>query len=148
MWFMREKRQRRSKTGKAKRATEQGFTLIETTIAMMVMMVAGLGVMSLFVFSVNNHTGVSERAMAVAIAQQRIERMRAVPFTDASLDVTAERLEYVTVGNRQFTVRTAIAAGALRTITVQVTSQGRGPSWGGTVTFTTQRATNTLGPNR
>lgn len=66
---------------------ERGFTLIETAIAMVVMMVAGLAVSSLFVFSMQNNVGGNERALAMAVAQQQLEQLRSVSFEDTSLNV-------------------------------------------------------------
>src|SRR5215510_15125474 len=76
--------------------TQRGFTLIETSIAMLVMMVAALACSSLFVFSMQNNVGGAERALAMAVAQQQLEKVRIVNFDDASL----------TVGNTNTTVRT------------------------------------------
>lgn len=66
---------------------ERGFTLLETAIAMVVMMVAGLAVSSLFVFSMQNNVGGNERALAMAVAQQQLEQLRSVTFEDTSLNV-------------------------------------------------------------
>lgn len=62
-----------------------GFTLLETTIAMVVMMVVGLGASSLFLYAVRNNAGGESRSQALAIAQQRLEALRAVPFNDPQL---------------------------------------------------------------
>ena len=68
------------------RKSERGFTLIETSIALVVMMVAGLAVSSLFMFSMQNNVGGNERALAMAVAQQQLEQLRSVAFEDASLN--------------------------------------------------------------
>ena len=69
------------------RKSERGFTLIETSIAMVVMMVAALAVASLFSFSMQNNVGGNERALAMGVAQQQLEQLRSVTFEDASLNV-------------------------------------------------------------
>jgi Tfp pilus assembly protein PilV len=69
-----------------KNKNERGFSLIETCIAMVVMMVAGLAVASLFVFSMQNNVGGSERALAMAVAQQQLERLRVVNFEDTTMN--------------------------------------------------------------
>src|SRR6266404_2256800 len=80
--------------------TQRGFTLIETTIAMMIMMVAGLGVVSLFTYSISYNSGGNDRAVAISIAQQQIEQLRSVQFTDSILNVsTATVLTPDTVSN-------------------------------------------------
>src|SRR6267378_8480124 len=70
-------------------SSERGFTLVETSIAMVIMMVAGLGVVSLFVYSISNNSGGNDRAIAISIAQQQTEQLRSVRFTDPILDVSA-----------------------------------------------------------
>ena len=66
---------------------QQGFTLMETSIAMVVMMVGALGIASLFVFSMQNNVGGSERAIAMAVAQQQLEQLRSVTYDDTTLEV-------------------------------------------------------------
>lgn len=66
---------------------ERGFTLVETSISMVVMMVAGLAVSSLFVFSMQNNVGGNERALAMAVAQQQLEQLRSVTFEDTTMTV-------------------------------------------------------------
>ncbi|HEX8423937.1 MAG TPA: prepilin-type N-terminal cleavage/methylation domain-containing protein [Pyrinomonadaceae bacterium] len=65
----------------------QGFTLIETCIALVVMMVVGLGATSLFLFALRNNTGGSERSQALAIAQQRLEELRSLRYDDPQLAI-------------------------------------------------------------
>ena len=64
---------------------KNGFTLIETTVAMLVMMVVGLGATSLFLYSVRYNSGASQRSIAMAIAQQRLEVLRGADYDDAGL---------------------------------------------------------------
>src|SRR5258708_13679113 len=58
-------------------------------MGMVIMTVAGLGVVSLFVYSISNNTGGNDRAVAISIAQQQIEQLRSVRFTDSILNVSA-----------------------------------------------------------
>ena len=69
--------------------SERGFTLVETSIAMVIMLVAALGVASLFTYSIKYNSGGNDRAVAISIAQQQIEQLRNVPFTDPILNVSA-----------------------------------------------------------
>jgi len=71
---------------KSQTANEKGFTLIETSIAMLVMLVVGLGASSLFLYAVRNNSGGAQRSLAMAIAQQRVEDLRGVEYTDAKLN--------------------------------------------------------------
>ena len=91
------------KTNTENRKNERGFTLIETSISMVVMMVAGLAVSSLFVFSTQNNVGGNERALAMAVAQQHMEQLRILSFDDASLNA-GTTTSTVTSSDRNYTV--------------------------------------------
>src|SRR6476659_6221226 len=86
---------------------EQGFTLLETAIALIVMMVVTLATGSLFVYAVKYNSGSGDRSAALAIAQQRIERMRRTPYDDALLS-TASTTETVINAGRSYTVVTTV----------------------------------------
>ena len=74
-----------------------GFTLIETTVAMLVMMVVGLGATSLFLYSVNYNSGASQRSVAMAIAQQRLEVLRGADYYDAGLSFGIQPTQTVVI---------------------------------------------------
>lgn len=140
---------------------ERGFTLVETSIAMVLMMVAALGAASLFTWAVGYNSGAASRQLATLLAQQRIERLRAVTFdsTTRNLAVTAGGLgataaagvveNNVMSGGRPFTVTTIIeniasdtaspAQPTVKRITVRVMPTV-GPALGG-VTLVTLRTT-------
>ena len=135
---------------KEARENEQGFTLTETAIAMVVMMVATLAAASLFVYAVGNNSGAGDRALAAAIAQQQLERLRTLPFTHASLNATTGTTTTVPRGGRSYNVRTIITntSSTLKTITIQVTPQNTNAAWALTpVVVITQRASVNIGPN-
>jgi Tfp pilus assembly protein PilV len=119
------------KTNTENRKNERGFTLIETSISMVVMMVAGLAVSSLFVFSTQNNVGGNERALAMAVAQQHMEQLRILSFDDASLNA-GTTTSTVTSSDRNYTVVKAItdevnpnnSVKKLRKITITVTPLG------------------------
>jgi len=128
---------------------QRGFTILETTIALLVLMIACLGAASLFIISTQNNTSSGERAMAVALAQRRMEWLRNLEWDDpdsandfVGIPTGAWQSQAVNIDNRQFSVQTRIdvtAGAGLRTITVRVTG-GRGQAWArGAVTFTSQR---------
>ena len=81
------KTNRTNKAAQHDKQGEHGFTLIETTISMVVMMIAGLAVSSLFVFSLQNNVGGGDRALAMAVAQQQLEQLRSVAYDDTTLSV-------------------------------------------------------------
>ena len=113
------------------RKTERGFTLIETSISMVVMMVAGLAMSSLFVFSMQNNVGGNERALAMAVAQQQMEQLRVVTFESADLNVGTSTVN-VSCGDRAYSVVKTIenetnpngSLKQLRKITITVTPLG------------------------
>ena len=145
---------------------QRGFTLIETSIAMLVMMVVGLGAASLFTWAVTYNSGAAGRELATLLAQQRMERLRTIPFdadtrslvfTAGGLGATAGVTETdVLSGGIAFNVTTIIEdltldaaatpAPTLKRITVQVVPAGATLALGG-VTLTTLRATGLRGTN-
>src|SRR3989441_4355525 len=132
--------------------TDRGFTLLETSIALVVMMVVTLGTASLFVYAIKNNDGSNDQALALAVAQQRMERLRRTPFNDTSLN-TLLSTETVTSAGRQYTVATTVCStsdcggsATLKIITVQVTPQN-GSAWANNpAILVSQRAAPSLGP--
>lgn len=127
--------------------SEQGFTLIETAIAMIVMMVVGLGAASLFTFAIRVNSVSGSRAASIAIAQQTLEQFRGVPFYHASLDPGTVTLPTVTGVSSSYTVQTTVSGSTtLKDIQVVVTpvrADGLGASMAAVVR--TQRAILTTG---
>jgi Tfp pilus assembly protein PilV len=127
---------RRNKTARNDKQDQRGFTLIETCISMVVMMVAGLAVSSLFVFSLQNNVGGGDRALAMGVAQQQLERLRSVSYEDTTLDV-GSTTSTVTTGERTYTVVKTIAletnndnsSKQLKRITIVVTPIEGAPAW-------------------
>lgn len=139
-----------------KRVGERGFTLIETTIAMVVMMIVGLGAASLFFFAASNNSGATDRELSMTIAQKRMEWLRSIPLNDTTRDLaysypngglkaTAQAVtEDVTSGGRPYQVITTISdtdtdediaaesaanPATIKTITIRVMPMGGGPNW-------------------
>ena len=138
------------------RAGERGFTLIETTSALVIMMIVGLGAASLFFFAAQNNIGANDREMAMAVAQKRMEWLRGIPFNETNrnlayaypnggLKATAQPVsETTTSGGRTYQVITSITdvdtdlentvtsnaiPATTKTITIQVKPLGAGPGW-------------------
>ena len=127
----------RTQTPKNKNSKgQQGFTLMETSIAMVVMMVGALGIASLFVFSTQNNIGGSERALAMAVAQQQLEQIRSVGYDDTTLNV-GTATSTVRSAERNYNVQRTVAQETnadgstrqLKRITITVTPQAGGPNW-------------------
>jgi Tfp pilus assembly protein PilV len=67
----------RQTTGSAQR----GFTLLEAAIALVMLMVIGLGIASLFTYAIQANGQADDRELAMALAQKRMEWLRSIPFT-------------------------------------------------------------------
>ena len=144
--------------------SQAGFTLLETTVAMVLMAIVGLGVAGLFAYAASNTSNAADREMASAVAQQQMEQLRSVAFTDSSLTATSSSGTTTTVTRlgRSYNVNTVIAdslvvdsSATLKTITIKVTPQSSSASWSssvtsifGSVTLVSTRSCLTIGPNR
>ena len=131
---------------------ERGFTLLETTIALVVMMVMALAVVSLFVFAIGYNSGANDRALGLAIAQQRMERLRKTSWTDASLNAGTVT-ETATSGGRTYNLSTTICntadcggSATSKVITVQVAPASSTSQWSRTAaTIITRRSAPAVG---
>ena len=127
-----------------------GFTLLETVIALLIMTIAGLGVASLFTFAISYNTGAGDRAAALSIAQQYMERIRKTPFSSISAPVSPDSITRL---GRPYTVETTICttsncggSSTLEVIKVTVRPQGGSTPWANLpVVVVSQRATSVLG---
>ena len=126
-----------------KRDGERGFTLIETSIALVLMMIAGLATASLFVYAINYNSGSYDRSLALAVAQQQMERLRKDSFSE----VVSSSAPDVESGGRHFSVVTTVSGSAtLKNIMIQVSPQGAGATWvRNPVTIVSQRASTGTG---
>src|ERR1051325_4458676 len=131
---------------------QKGLTLLETSIALCVLMTMTLATGSLFIYAVNYNTGAGDRSAALSIAQQRMERLRKSTFTDAALTTPATTETVINAG-RQYNVVTTVCSTSdcggsapLKIISVQVTPQS--PNRWSTipVVVTSQRASPAIGP--
>jgi Tfp pilus assembly protein PilV len=131
------KTNRTKKTAQRDKQGERGFTLVETCISMVVMMIAGLACTSLFVFSLQNNVGGGDRALAMAVGQQQLERLRSVAYDDATLTVDTTATAAVRTGERGYSVVKTItleknndnSSKQLKKITLVVTPTDGAPSW-------------------
>jgi len=155
---------------KLRHKEQQGFTLLEAAIAMVILMLIGLGIASLFTYAIHANSNADDRVLSMALAQKRMEWLRTIPFTtqtrhvaysypDGGLEVTSTAgvTETVTNAGRSYSVRTVIQnlstvptgnpdAGepTLKSIQVPVTPLGAATAFE-TVTVTTQRSTQVTG---
>jgi prepilin-type N-terminal cleavage/methylation domain-containing protein len=138
-----------ARSAKAERRGERGFTLIETTIGLVIMLIVALGSASLFSYAVYNNSGGHDRAQALAIAQQAFEGLRNArytsTFTDTVLQATPANPTPQTVQRegRSYTylLKVEDTTPTLKTITLTVTPVGVGRGLAReAVTIVTQRA--------
>ena len=153
MMSIKSKSRSSGKTGQH-RANERGFSMIETSVALVILMIAGLGVASVFTYSIQYNSGGNDRAVAISVAQQQMEQFRSVPFTDPLLAVGGPTvLSPDTLSNgRSYRVTKTITGAnnnvsgnpTLKTITIRVDPMGSG--WAGfPVILRTIRTTTTTG---
>jgi len=143
-------------------SNEAGFTLLETTIAMVLLAIAGLGVAACFFYAAKNNSSARDRELSMAVAQQQMEQFRNASFSDAALNATAEVSSTITRGGRRYVVLTTITDtnvqnGTPRTkiIQIRVNPWSDSERWArnistvfGSVTIISQRTASTIGPNR
>jgi prepilin-type N-terminal cleavage/methylation domain-containing protein len=130
---------------KLKDSSQQGFTLIETSIAMVVLLIALFGVAWVFLYSSKYNSGASDRAVAIAIAQQQMEKLRNTNYYSTELNATGSTgtTTTVTSAGLQYTVNLVITdtTATRKTIVINVTPVNPTSSWSQSpVTLTTQRA--------
>jgi len=153
MILSKSKKSRAAEKSKSS-ASERGFTLIETSIALVILMVAGLGVASLFSYSIRYNSGGNDRALAISVAQQQIEQFRSVAFSDPILAVSAATVlnpDIVSNGRTYRVTKTVTGSNndvsgnpTLKTITIRVDPQSSG--WAGfPVILRTMRSAVTTG---
>lgn len=144
--------------GTGTRNAESGFTILETVIALFVAMVVGFGAISLFLFAASFNAGASDRARALAVAQERMEELRSETYADLTVGETTTT---VTRGGessgdtRSFSVKTRVEndattspANRQKKITVTVSpSASEGRFNPGGVTLVMLRASDLLGEN-
>ncbi|MDX6385718.1 MAG: hypothetical protein QOK48_3291 [Blastocatellia bacterium] len=85
---------------------EAGFTMIETVIALVIMMIVGLAAAGGFAFAVRYNTTAANRAACITIAQTSLEKLRAVPFTDSSLTAGTTTVTVSDSAGRTYTLTT------------------------------------------
>ncbi len=155
------------------RPGERGFTLAETAIALLIMMIASVGIVSLFTFAIQYNAGAKDRELAMAVAQKRMEWLRGIPYNAANRGLayrypdaanpvsgglaataaTGVAETTTSAGRTYYVVTTIINSGAttdanskIKTITIQVTPDGTNVALG-RVTLVTQRSIILTGTN-
>ncbi|HJP92985.1 MAG TPA: hypothetical protein VJ875_13585 [Pyrinomonadaceae bacterium] len=103
-----------------------GFTVLETCIALAMLLIILCGVVPLGVYAMKYNSTAAIRAGALAVAQRKLEQLRASPFSSC-----ISSSEIVTVGSstepQTYTVDITVtdASATLKNIKIVVTPQGR-----------------------
>jgi len=138
---------------------QRGFTLVETTIALVLLMILTAGVIPLFAYATRYNSGAAIRAGALAVAQVKLEQLRSTPFDSCASSTETLSVGDPTNGLQTYAVQMTVVntSSTLKDITLTVTPQGgsttggpySGPSgWMyGRVTIYTKRTAIMVGPN-
>jgi len=137
-------------------ARNDGFSLVECVVALVLLMVGSLAIVGVMNFSIRSTADARKRNGAFQLAQDKSESIRNTYFKDLTAGTTTEpsilfdgiTYKRVTTIVDNDTLNLASYPGAeTRTITITV-STVQNPMVADTVTIVTTRATNKPGPNR
>lgn len=87
---------------------QEGFTMLEIVIALVIMMIAGLAAVGGFVFALRYNSAASDRATSSAIAQSALEKLRVLNFTDSALSAGTTTRTIVDGAGKTYTLTTTI----------------------------------------
>jgi Tfp pilus assembly protein PilV len=153
---MHSNKNRRTTAPQSAHGAAAGFTIIETVIALCIMLVVGFGAVSLFLFSANFNSGASDRARALALAQQTMEAQRSKTFDTLAIADTTQTVDLGSTAasvsdRRTFNLRTkveydtAVTGNKQKIVTITVTPANAGRWTGGPVVLRMLRTTDLIG---
>jgi len=132
---------------KKRRRGERGFTLAETAVAFLIMMIVLLGVASVFAYAVYNNTSGADRTQTLALAQQSMETLRSYKFAAGQVDPKLKKGSYTQTAKyggsgREYKIDWEIedTTATVKTITLKVTPVAATRGAATSVTIVTQRA--------
>ena len=101
-----------------------GFTLIEMVISMVIFSVAVMGLASTMAVAVSSDTHAGEQTRALALASQRIEEIKALPYTAVTSEPTVSVNSLGVEGSgpykRTVTVKEGAEGANTKTVTVSI----------------------------
>lgn len=133
-------------TERLKNKSESGFSLIEVTIAMMILLVGLLGVTLSYTWAVKFNAGNNLRMQSLAILQQEVEQFRSAKYTSVVTDqillggVKTPKTVTTADGNK-FTIETTVdddpfadsvqvnQSKTLKNITITVSGENQAQRW-------------------
>jgi Tfp pilus assembly protein PilV len=147
-----EERRAGGASGPQTTASAAGFTLIETAVAMIIMLVGCLAAVSLFSFATRYNTAAYDRTIAQAFAQKGMEEVRSTSFSLLSTPAGASTI--YSGDGRPFTVTTLVCTDAacggstsIKRVTISVAPVNATAAWAATpLSLVTLRSLNTTGP--
>jgi Tfp pilus assembly protein PilV len=110
----------------------QGFTLIETCIALVLLMILLSGIPLLCVYAIKYTSTAAIRAGALSVAQRKLEQLRATPFTSCTSSSDVVTIG-PTTGSQTYMIDITVTdvTPTMKNIKIVVTPSGR--STGGAV---------------
>lgn len=114
------------------REDQGGFTLIEVCIALVLLMIILVGVAPLLVYALRYNSTAAIRAGALAVAQTKLERLRATPFELCVSDTETVSVGDPATGLQTYTVELTVVntTDTLKDIRLVITPQGRATTGG------------------
>lgn len=133
-------------TERLKNKNESGFSLIEVTIAMMILLVGLLGVTLSYTWAVKFNAGNNLRMQSLAILQQEVEQFRSAKYTSVVTDQillggVKDAKTVTTADGNKFTIETIIdddpfvsdvqvnQSKTLKSITITVSGENQTQKW-------------------
>lgn len=133
-----------------------GFSLLETVIALLLLMIASLGIISVLAFSLRSNTDAKKRYVGLLLAQKRLEDLRNTSFNNLTAGTVTEtgviedgvtfQIDRTIVDNDLNTATTAPGP-ETKKITITVTP-AKGQLSTDQIILTTYRMVTRPGPNR
>lgn len=109
------------------RASEQGFTLVETLVAIVILVFGLMAVTNLMLVGATNNSVANQSSAATAIASERLEQLKQIPFVQLTSGTTVDPLRPVAgVGNIQTTVVITRSPTDCQVRFITVTAEGTG----------------------
>jgi prepilin-type N-terminal cleavage/methylation domain-containing protein len=93
------------------RKGEAGFSLIEVAVALVIILIAVLGVFMTITYAITYNLGNDNRSKSLAVLQEQVERIRSAKFTPTVTDVVLQggtTTRTVTSNGRAFIVTTTV----------------------------------------
>ena len=111
---------------------ERGFTLLETSIAFVFLLVVFVGIAPLLVYAINYNSGAAIRAGALGVAQKKLEQIRATPFNECTSTTETISVGDATTALQTYVVETEVTdvSLTLKTIRVRITPRARSTAGG------------------